>query len=234
VASSWIWQQPDWPRFRWKGSALEPLLKQARAARQDLLSRLATLEAPLDREAISALLSRESLGTAAIEGVLLDSGQVRSSIARRLRLPLADGQPAASAQVEGLLDVLLEATSTLDAPLTLATLNHWHQRLFTAGPDGLRAIRIGDLRDDAPMQVLSGAIGRERLHFEAPPRDQLEAHLETFLDWIVSPPAQLDGLVRAGLAHLWFLTLHPYEDGNGRLARAITDQLLALDCTAQS
>ena len=130
--------------------------------------------------------------------------------------------------------MLLEATSTLDAPLTLATLNHWHQRLFAVGPDGLRAIRIGDLRDDAPMQVLSGAIGRERLHFEAPPRDQLEAHLETFLDWIVSPPAQLDGLVRAGLAHLWFLTLHPYEDGNGRLARAITDQLLALDCTAQS
>jgi Fic family protein len=234
MASSWIWQQPDWPQFRWKGSALEPLLKQARAARQDLLSRLATLEAPLDREAISALLSRESLGTAAIEGELLDPGQVRSSIARRLRLPLAEGQPAASAQVEGLLDVLLEATSTLAAPLTLATLNHWHQRLFAAGPDSLRAIRIGDLRDDAPMQVLSGAIGRERLHFEAPPRDQLEAHLETFLDWIVSPPAQLDGLVRAGLAHLWFLTLHPYEDGNGRLARAITDRLLALDCTAQS
>jgi len=234
MASSWIWQQPDWPQFRWKGSALEPLLKQARAARQDLLSRLATLEAPLDREAISALLSRESLGTAAIEGELLDPGQVRSSIARRLRLPLAEGQPAASAQVEGLLDVLLEATSTLAAPLTLATLNHWHQRLFAAGPDSLRAIRIGDLRDDAPMQVLSGAIGRERLHFEGPPRDQLEAHLETFLDWIVSPPAQLDGLVRAGLAHLWFLTLHPYADGNGRLARAITDRLLALDCTAHS
>ena len=234
MASSWIWQQPGWPQFRWKGSALEPLLKKARAARQDLLSRLATLEAPLDREAISALLSRESLGTAAIEGELLDPGQVHSTIARRLRLPLAEGQPAASAQVEGLLDVLLEATSTLDAPLTLATLNHWHQRLFAGGPDGLRAIRIGDLRDDAPMQVLSGAIGRERLHFEAPPRDQLEAHLETFLDWIVSPPAQLDGLVRAGLAHFWFLTLHPYEDGNGRLARAITDRLLALDCTAQS
>lgn len=234
MVSSWIWQQPDWPRFRWKASALEPLLNQARAARQELLSRLATLEAPLDREAISALLSRESLGTAAIEGELLDPGQVRSSIAPRLRLPLAEGQPAASAQVEGLLDVLLEATSSLEAPLSLATLNHWHQRLFAAGPDGLRAIRIGDLRDDAPMQVLSGAIGRERLHFEAPPRDQLEAQLETFLSWIVSPPAQLEGLVPAGLAHLWFLTLHPYEDGNGRLARAITDRLLALDCTAQS
>ncbi|MCX5941581.1 MAG: DUF4172 domain-containing protein [Cyanobacteria bacterium] len=113
----------------------EPLLEQARAARQELLSRLETLEPPLDREAISALLGRESLGTAAIEGELLDPGQVRSSIARRLRLPLAGEQPAASAQVEGLLDVLLEATSTLDQPLTLATLNHWHQRLFSAGPD---------------------------------------------------------------------------------------------------
>lgn len=233
MASSWIWQQPHWPEFHWKGFALEPVLEQARAARQTLLSRLATLEAPLDREAISALLSRESLGTAAIEGELLDPGQVRSSIARRLRLPLAEGLPTASAQVEGLLDVLLEATSTLAAPLTLATLNHWHQRLFAAGPDGLRAIRIGDLRDEAPMQVLSGAIGRERLHFEAPPRDQLEAQLTIFLDWIASPPEPLDGLVRAGLAHLWFLTLHPYEDGNGRLARAITDRLLAEACTAQ-
>ena len=234
MASSWIWQQPDWPQFRWNSSALEPLLKQTRAARQQLLSQLERLEPPLDREAISALLGRESRGTAAIEGELLDPGQVRSSIARRLQLPLAEGQPTASTQVEGLLDVLLEATSSLETPLTLATLNHWHQRLFAAGPDGLRAIRIGELRDEAPMQVLSGAIGRERLHFEAPPRDALERQLEAFLHWIASPPVELDGLVRAGLAHLWFLTLHPYEDGNGRLARAITDLLLAQDCKTQA
>jgi len=227
MSSSWIWQQPNWPQFGWKGTTPKPLLEQARAARQELLSRLETLEPPLDREAISALLGRESMGTAAIEGELLDPGQVRSSIARRLQLPLAEGQPAASAQVEGLLDVLLEATGNLDEPLTLATLNHWHRRLFAAGASGLHDIRIGELRDEAPMQVLSGAIGRERLHFEAPPRDQLEGQLEAFLGWISSPPAQLDGLVRAGLAHLWFLTLHPYEDGNGRLARAITDRLLA-------
>ena len=157
---------------------------------------------------------------------------MHSLIARRLRLPLAGEQPAASAQVEGLLDVLLEATSSLDAPLTLATLNHWHQRLFAAGPDGLRAIQIGELRDGAPMQVLSGDIGRERLHFEAPPRDQLKEQLEAFQDWVACPPAQLEGLLRAGLAHLWFLTLHPYEDGNGRLARGITDRLLAQDCKA--
>jgi Fic family protein len=185
MASSWIWQQPDWPQFRWTGSALEPLLEQARAARQELLKRLETLEPPLDREAISTLLGRESLGTAAIEGEQLDPGQVRSSIARRLRLPLAEGQPAASAQVEGLLDVLLEATSTLDEPLTLATLNHWHQRLFAAGPDGLRAIWIGELRDAAPKQVLSGAIGRERLHFEAPPETSLSSSWRPA--WLGSP-----------------------------------------------
>ena len=230
---SWIWQQPAWPQFRWQRSALEPLLEQARAARQELLSRLETLEPPLDREAVSALLGRESLGTAAIEGERLDPAQVRSSIARRLQLPLAEGQPAASAQVEGLLDVLLEATSDLEAPLTLAVLNHWHQRLFAAGPDGLRSIPIGELRDHATMQVLSGAIGRERVHFEAPPRDLLEEQLEAFLGWLASPPRDLDGLVRAGLAHLWFLTLHPYADGNGRLARAITERLLAQACSTQ-
>lgn len=233
MASSWIWQQPDWPRFRWDNAVVDSLVLEARAARQALLSSLEALEPPLGLEAISALLGRESLGTAAIEGELLDPGQVRSSIARRLQLPLADGQPAASAQVEGLLDVLLEATSALEAPLTLATLHHWHRRLFAAGADGLRAIRIGELRDQAPMQVLSAAIGRERLHFEAPPRAQLEQQLADFLAWIASPPAQLDGLVRAGLAHLWFLTLHPYEDGNGRLARAITDRLLAQDSRAE-
>jgi Fic family protein len=170
MASSWIWQQTDWPQFRWDTAVVDPLLLQARATRQELLAGLKALEPPLDREAISALLGRESLGTAAIEGELLDPGQVRSSIARRLQLPLADGQPGASAQVEGLLDVLLAATSTLEDPLTVATLHHWHRRLFAAGPAGLRAIRIGELRDQAPMQVLSGAIGRERLHFEAPPR----------------------------------------------------------------
>ena len=234
MASSWIWQQPDWPRFRWDSAALASPLGQARAARQELLIRLETLEPTLNRDVISALLGRESLGTAAIEGELLDPAQVRSSIARRLCLPLAEGQPAASAQVEGLLDVLLEATSALESRLTLATLNQWHQSLFADGPDGLRAIRIGDLRDAAPMQVLSGAIGRERLHFEAPPRDRLEDQLDACLHWIASPPARLDGLLRAGLAHLWFLTLHPYEDGNGRLARAITDRLLAQDCRTTS
>ncbi|MCT0225751.1 Fic family protein [Synechococcus sp. CS-1328] len=223
----WIWQQPDWPCFRWDASRLQPLLERARASREHLLQQLQGLDPPLNREAVSALLGRESLGTAAIEGELLDAAQVRSSIARRLRLPLGEGQPMATPQVEGLLDVLLEATSQLDRPITLKTLHHWHRRLFAAGPDGLRSIRIGELRDQAPMQVLSGAVGRERLHSEAPPRYQLEEQLESLLAWMALPPQGLNGLLRAGLAHLWFLTLHPYEDGNGRLARALTDRLLA-------
>ena len=224
---TWIWQQPDWPHFRWDGQRVRPLLEQAHQARRQLLQQLQELETPLAQEAVSALLGRESLGTAAIEGEQLDPSQVRSSIARRLGLPQAAGQPQASAQVEGLLDVLLAATSELDEPLSLATLHQWHQRLFAAGPDGLRAIRIGELRGDEPMQVLSGPIGRERVHFEAPPRPALEAQLDALLAWIADPPVNLDGLLRAGIAHFWFLTLHPYDDGNGRLARAISDRLLA-------
>ena len=227
MAPTWIWQQPDWPQFRWDAERLQPLLDQAHQAREQLLERIRALETPLAQEAVSALLGRESLGTAAIEGEQLDPGQVRSSIARRLGLPLADGQPQASAQVEGLLDVLLAATGELHQPLTLATLHQWHRRLFADGPDGLRAIRIGELRGNDPMQVLSGPIGRERLHFEAPPRTDLETQLEELLAWIAHPPADLDGLLRAGLVHFWFLTLHPYDDGNGRLARAIGDRLLA-------
>ena len=227
MAPTWIWQQPDWPQFRWDAERLQPLLDQAHQAREQLLERIRALETPLAQEAVSALLGRESLGTAAIEGEQLDPGQVRSSIARRLGLALADGQPQASAQVEGLLDVLLAATGELHQPLTLATLHQWHRRLFAGGPDGLRAIRIGELRGNDPMQVLSGPIGRERLHFEAPARTDLEPQLEELLAWIAHPPADLDGLLRAALVHFWFLTLHPYDDGNGRLARAIGDRLLA-------
>ena len=232
MASAWIWQQPDWPRFRWDEGQLQESLEQALFQRNQLLEQLEQLESPLAQDAISALLSRESIGTSAIEGEQLDPAQVRSSVARRLGLPLAEGQPPASAQVEGLLDVLLEATSDLGTPLSAKTLNHWHQRLFAAGADGWRSIRIGALRGDAPMQVLSGPIGRERLHFEAPPRAGLERELAALLEWINGPSLALNGLLRAGLGHLWYLTLHPYEDGNGRLARAITDRLLAQHAAA--
>ncbi|MCP9904706.1 Fic family protein [Cyanobium sp. BA5m-21] len=226
----WIWQQPDWPNFRWDGAALRPALLQASAARQGLAEQLDRLDAGLGREALAVLISRESLSTAAIEGEQLDPAEVRSSVARRFQLPPdTPGSPQreASAKVEGLVQLLLASTAELDEPLTLATLHRWHADLFAAGPDGLRAIAIGDLRGSLPMQVVSGAIGRETLHFEAPPREGLEGQLTLLLDWFNGLSLELDGLIRAGLVHLWFVTLHPYDDGNGRLARALTDRALA-------
>ena len=223
----WIWEQPDWPQFRWDAEQLLPALRSAHAQRLALQQLLKQLDANLQEEAAAALISRESLSTAGIEGEQLDPSEVRSSVARRLQLPLASQQPRPSAKVDGLVQTLFTATSDLQAPLSLANLNSWHRSLFAAGPDGLRAIRIGELRGENPMQVVSGPIGRETLHFEAPPRQGLEAALQQLIDWFNAPPEGLDGLIRAGLSHLWFVTLHPYDDGNGRLARALSDRALA-------
>ncbi len=223
----WIWEQPDWPQFRWDAEQLLPALRSAHAQRLALQQLLNQLDSNLREEASAALLSRESLSTAGIEGEPLDPAEVRSSVARRLQLPLEPQQPRPSAKVDGLVQTLLTATSDLEAPLSLNNLNTWHRSLFTAGPDGLRAIRIGELRGDEPMQVVSGPIGRETLHFQAPPRQGLEAALQQLIDWFNAPPEGLDGLIRAGLGHLWLVTLHPYDDGNGSLARALTDRALA-------
>ena len=223
----WIWEQPDWPQFRWDAEQLLPALRSAHAQRLALQQLLKQLDANLQEEAAAALISRESLSTAGIEGEQLDPAEVRSSVARRLQLPLASQQPRPSAKVDGLVQTLFTARSDLQAPLSLANLNSWHRSLFAAGPDGLRAIRIGELRGENPMQVVSGPIGRETLHFQAPPRQGLEAALQQLIDWFNAPPEGLDGLIRAGLSHLWFVTLHPYDDGNGRLARALSDRALA-------
>ena len=198
----WIWQQRNWPCFRWDAAALQPVLLQASAARWGLAEQLDRLDAGLGREALAALISRESLSTAAIEGEQLDSAEVRSSVARSFQLPQdmpGSPQRQASAKVEGLVQLLLASTAELDEPLTLAALHRWHADLFAAGPDGLRAIAIGDLRGFLPMQVVSGAIGRETLHFEAPPREGLERQLTLLLDWFNGPSLALDGLIRAGL-----------------------------------
>ena len=223
----WIWEQPDWPQFRWDDEQLLPTLRSAHTQRLALQQLLNQLDASLQEEAAAALLSRESLSTAGIEGEQLDPAEVRSSVARRLQLPLESQQPHPSAKVDGLVQTLFTATSDLEAPLSLTNLNSWHRSLFAAGPDGLRAIRIGELRGEDPMQVVSGPIGRETLHFQAPPRQGLEAALQLLIHWFNAPPKGLDGLIRAGLSHLWFVTLHPYDDGNGRLARALSDRALA-------
>lgn len=224
----WIWEQPQWPQFRWDDQQLSPGLAAADQARHHLLARLEALDSSLQREAAVALLNREGLNTTAIEGETLDPFMVRSSLARRLQLPPQPGQPQPSAQVEGLVDLLMAATAQLSAPLTVDRLNSWHRQLFQGGASSLRSVPIGVVRrGTAPMQVVSGAIGRERVHFEAPPSRGLAKMLEVFLHWFNTPPQGLHSLLRSGVTHLWFVTLHPYEDGNGRLARALTERVLA-------
>jgi Fic family protein len=228
IHSGWIWQDPSWPEFRWDSGALAGTLGRARLAQGKALGATRLLDSSLTVEAIAAVLVEDGVTTSAIEGERLDPLAVRSSVARRLGLPTA-GLPAAPRAVHGLVEVLLDATRNHDQPLTEARLVAWQAALFPTGYSGLRKIRTGSLRGRSPMRVVSGPIGCERVHFEAPPRTGLAAEVARFLAWFKEAPASLDGLVRAGLAHLWFVTLHPFEDGNGRLARAITDMAVAQD-----
>lgn len=224
----WIWQEPDWPRFRWDQTVLGPALARARLAQGKVLGATRLLDLNLTLEAVAAILQENGMTTSAIEGERLDPEAVRSSVARHLGLPAA-GTPAVPRAVDGLIDVLLDSTRQFQSPLNRERLLGWQASLFPTGYSGMHAIGTGRLRGDAPMQVVSGRAGREQVHFAAPPRERLDAELDRFLAWFNAPPADLDGLVRAGLAHLWFVTLHPFEDGNGRLARAITDMALSQD-----
>jgi Fic family protein len=174
------------------------------------------------------VLTREGLTTSAIEGETLNPLSLRSSIARRLGLPTA-GMPHPSRTEDGLADVLLDATQHYSEPLTLKRLNGWQAALFPTGRSGLHEIRVGKLRGKSPMRIVSGPIGRERVHYVAPPHGQLNEEMKTFLEWFNRVSASLDGLLRAGLAHAWFEIIHPFEDGNGRVGRAVLDMALAQD-----
>jgi Fic family protein len=228
MAQDWIWQRPGWPQLRWDGAALSAALARARLAQGKVLGAAQLLDPGLGEEAAAEVLVEDGVTTSAIEGERLDLNAVRSSVARHLGLPAA-GLPAPSRAVDGLVEVLLDATRNYAAPLGFARLCGWHAALFPTGRAGLAKIRAGELRGGAQMQVVSGGAGREQVHFVAPPRTGLHREVRSFLRWFNRPPQDLDGLLRAGLAHLWFVTLHPFEDGNGRLARAITDMAIAQD-----
>jgi Fic family protein len=224
----WIWQQDGWPGLRWDAAALAAPLAAARRAQGEVAGMARLLDDDAELEAQVEVLTREGVATSAIEGESVDPGAVRSSLARRLGLPTA-GLPHAPRHVEGLVDVMLEATREPAAPLTLERLCAWQAALFPTGRSGLHQIRVGELRGDAPMQIVSGAIGHERVHYEAPPRGRLDAEMKRFLAWFNQPPAELDGLLRAGVAHAWFELVHPFEDGNGRVGRALLDRALLQD-----
>ena len=224
----WIWQRPQWPEFSWNEARIAQPLARARLAQGRLLGAVGLLDPDLSREARAGVIVSEGLATSAIEGERLDVDAVRSSVARQLGLP-SGGLPTPPRPVDGLVEVLLDATQGREDPLTLDRLCRWQAALFPTGQSGLRRIRAGALRGPEPMRVVSERGGRETVHFVAPGRDRLEEELQLFLEWFADPPSDLDGLVRAGLAHLWFVTLHPFEDGNGRIARALTDMTLAQD-----
>lgn len=225
--SEYIHEHSDWPRFTWDAAAVLPRLSVVRHEQGRLLGQMEALGFPLRQEARLATLSSDVLKSSEIEGEKLDPRQVRSSLARQLGLD-AGGLPPADRYVDGVVEMMLDATRLYDERLTADRLFGWHAALFPSGRSGLRRIVTGSWRDDAtgPMQVVSGRIGRERVHFEAPAAARLDKEMRAFLKWFNAKP-ETDEVLKAALAHLWFVTIHPFSDGNGRIARAIADMALA-------
>ncbi len=223
----YIWEHKNWFDFKYNEAALLKPLSQLRVLQGKLLGRVASLDIKLEAEAQGAILVEEAVRTAEIEGQKLKRDAVRSSVAIRLGLP--SGVGIHDRNVDGLVDVLLDAVRFHDKPLTLERLNGWQAALFPYGYSGLRKITAGKLRGREPMQIVSGPLGKEKVHFEALPKDRLEEEIRLFLKWWNSSLGSVDGILRAAAGHLRFLTIHPYEDGNGRLARALTDMALAQD-----
>ncbi len=226
--TAWIWQQREWPEFSWDASALAAPLANARRAQGEVAGVAQFLDRGMHQSAQLEVLTTEGHATSAIEGETFDPDALRGSLARRLGLP-AVAAPTPARSVEGLAEVLLDATQRYDQALSLTQLSAWQAALFPTGRSGLREIQVGTLRGDEPMRIVSGSIGRERLHYEAPPRERLDQEMHRYLAWFNEPPTGLDGLLRAGLAHGWFELIHPFEDGNGRVGRAILDRALAQD-----
>jgi len=223
----YLWQDKAWPKFHYDQSQLATHLAQTRHDQGLLLGRMKALGFHLRDEAALLALTQEVLTTSAIEGEKLDSAQVRSSLARRLGIDIGGLTPV-NRDVEGIVELMLDATQYFDKPLHAKRLFDWHASLFPTGRSGMRKIRKGAWRDDqyGPMQVVSGPLGNETVHFEAPPAAQIAAEMSTFLDWY-NAEVGMDEVLKAGIAHLWFVTIHPFDDGNGRIARAIAEMTLA-------
>jgi Fic family protein len=228
----YIWQQSDWPSFRFDAAALAAPLAAVHRAQGKLAGRMEALGLPERKLAALQMLTSDVLTTSEIEGEQLNVEAVRSSFARRLNVDIG-ALAAADRHVDGVVEMVLDATRGYDQPLTTARLLAWHAGLFPAPINPgtgfqLNPVQTGRWRDDAQgaMQVVSGGAGRQTVHFEAPPAQRLDAEIRVFLDWFNDNHA-LDPVLKAGLAHLWFVTLHPFDDGNGRIARAVGDMALA-------
>ncbi len=230
----YIHQIDDWPKFQWKHESIANSLGVVRNRQGRLIGRMEAIGFPLRSEALLQTLTLDVIKSSEIEGEVLDPNQVRSSIARRLGMDIG-GMVTSDRHVDGVVEMMLDATQNFDKPLTKERLLGWHACLFPTGHSGMRKIIVGDWRDSGrgPMQVVSGVAGRERVHFEAPDAARLDLEMKNFLYWF-NGPSEIDPVLKAGIAHLWFVTIHPFEDGNGRIARAITDmQLARTDGSAQ-
>lgn len=224
----YIWQGNEWPKFSWNAEQLLVPLSESRLAQGRLMTRVAGLNLSLELQAQAEILVEETIKTSAIEGEQLDPRSVRSSVARRLGIPTA-GLPV-DRRIDDLVSVLMDATQNCDSPLSAERLWGWQAALFPSGYSGMHKIQVGKWREGTePMRVISGAIGRERVHYEAPPSIQVPIEMERFLTWWQESHGKVEGIIRAALAHFWFVTIHPFDDGNGRLARALTDMALSQD-----
>ncbi len=223
----YLWNKANWPAFTWDEPGLTRLLVQVSKEQGRLLGKMETLGFDLRSEAHLRTLTEDVVKSSEIEGEKLAPDQVRSSIARRLGMDVG-GLVRADRNVEGVVEMMLDATGNYTEALTEERLFAWHASLFPTGRSGMSKIRAGCWRDDrnGPMQVVSGPVGREKVHYEAPPADHISDEMAKFLRWF-EQPGDTDPLLIAGLAHLWFVTIHPFDDGNGRIARAIADMALA-------
>ncbi|WP_409562701.1 Fic family protein [Hyphomicrobium sp. MC8b] len=224
---TYIHQLPGWPKFTWDHKALEEPLAAVRHRQGRLFGRMEGLGLPLRSEAVLQTLTEDVIKSSEIEGERLNRDQVRSSLARRLGMNIGALAPA-DRNVEGVVEMMLDATQTYNEPLTAERLFGWHAALFPTGHSGIHKVITVGWRDDrdGPMQVVSGPVGREHVHFEAVTAAKIDEHMKAFLAWFNSAP-DTDPVLKAAIAHLWFVTIHPFEDGNGRIARAIADMALA-------
>ncbi len=222
----YIYQLKQWPNFTWDNEKVLPLLSNVRHKQGLLKGYTDFLGFGLRSETLLHTLTQDVLKSTEIEGEFLNTEQVRSSVARRLGMDIAGLVPS-DRNVDGVVEMMLDATQNYDKPLTKNRLFGWHSSLFPSGRSGMHKITVGNWRDNekGPMQVVSGAMGKERVHFEAPESDRLESEMKLFLDWFNSDDTP-DFVLKSAIAHLWFVTVHPFDDGNGRIARALADMLL--------
>ena len=222
----YIWQHPAWPVFTWNDSRLITLLSEVRSLEGRIYGMMSGLGFDIQSHASLDVMTEDVLRSSEIEGVILNSDRVRSSIAKHLGLDTV-GMPEPDHYTEGVVQVMIDAVKNCQNPLDTERLCSWHAAMFPTGRSGMYAITVGRYRTgDEPMQIVSGAMGKEKVHYEAPPSDAVPRMMDEFIAW-VNGCQNIDPILKAAVAHLWFVAIHPFDDGNGRLCRTITDMLLA-------